>query len=392
LKDIRVRQVLGGFLPSNGVGTGFAREALERLAQTRGGRIFDPECLTEDYENGYCLHAMGGRQIFVPVLLRPQGPIATREYFPREFRSAVRQRSRWVAGIALQGWQRHGWRAPWRQLYWLWRDRKGLAGNLLSPVSNVLFLYLIGKWAAGFRHLPLPAWLLPVCGATLLLSCVQTATRMTFCTRLYGWRMAALSPLRIFWGNAINFVATMGALRQFIGARLRSRSLAWRKTDHVYPVHRGAQHGRQRLGEVLIGMHWMSKEEIEQALHELPPGMRLGEYLVDRRRLSEDDLYEALSSHAGIPLGRPPRHDLSRAAARVLPADAARRWRVLPYRISLGQLHVLVSDVPSEELSRRLAGICGLEIRFRLVLPRDFEALAAEFLPGARGQGSGARD
>ena len=34
-KDIPVRQHLGGFLPSNGVGTGFDRAALERLAATR---------------------------------------------------------------------------------------------------------------------------------------------------------------------------------------------------------------------------------------------------------------------------------------------------------------------------------------------------------------------
>ena len=69
LKDIPVRLRLGGFLPSNGVGCGFARTALERLAETREGRIFDPECLTEDYENGFRLHAMGYRQIFVPVRL-----------------------------------------------------------------------------------------------------------------------------------------------------------------------------------------------------------------------------------------------------------------------------------------------------------------------------------
>src|ERR1051325_249387 len=51
LKDIPVRQFLGGFLPSNGVGTGFVRTALDRLAESRDGRIFDPDCLTEDYEN-----------------------------------------------------------------------------------------------------------------------------------------------------------------------------------------------------------------------------------------------------------------------------------------------------------------------------------------------------
>src|SRR5581483_11054265 len=37
LKDIPVRQRLGGFLPSNGVGCGFERKALERLAEGRQG-------------------------------------------------------------------------------------------------------------------------------------------------------------------------------------------------------------------------------------------------------------------------------------------------------------------------------------------------------------------
>lgn len=109
-KDIPVRQRLGGFLPSSGVGTGFDREALERLGRERG-LVFNPESLTEDYETGFRLHAMGCRQVFLPIRMEAGGAVATREYFPSTFRTAVRQRSRWVAGIALQGWERHGWRA-----------------------------------------------------------------------------------------------------------------------------------------------------------------------------------------------------------------------------------------------------------------------------------------
>ncbi|MGA1995493.1 MAG: glycosyltransferase [Bryobacteraceae bacterium] len=37
LKDLVVRRLLGGFLPANGVGTGFERDALEALAAARGG-------------------------------------------------------------------------------------------------------------------------------------------------------------------------------------------------------------------------------------------------------------------------------------------------------------------------------------------------------------------
>src|SRR5215471_3108416 len=111
MKDIPVRQRLGGFLPSNGVGTGFAREAIERLAERRGGKPFDPSCLTEDYETGFEIHAMGLEQVFVPLA----GDLAaTREYFPRRLAASVAQRCRWVTGIVLQGWERHGWQAPWQ--------------------------------------------------------------------------------------------------------------------------------------------------------------------------------------------------------------------------------------------------------------------------------------
>jgi adsorption protein B len=100
-KDIPVRQQLGGFLPANGVGTGFERSALERLRRHHNGDVFDADSLTEDYESGFLMHAAGYRQIFVPLRGGGREPVATREYFPRGWREAIRQRSRWVSGVAL---------------------------------------------------------------------------------------------------------------------------------------------------------------------------------------------------------------------------------------------------------------------------------------------------
>jgi len=255
-KDIPVRQRLGGFLPSNGVGTGFGRAALERLAANRKGKMFDPECLTEDYEMGFLLHAQGCRQIFVPLRFGGSGFVATREYFPRRFRTSVRQRSRWVAGITLQGWQHHGWRGPWRQIYWFWRDRKGLAGNLLSPVANLFCVYGTGSyffsvWTATAWHLgtQIPAWVSGACCCTLWISLVQGGVRMHASARVFGWRFALAVPVRILWGNLVNSAATAAALRQFLEATVRGRRLAWRKTEHVYPV---AQF-RQAVAATLLG-------------------------------------------------------------------------------------------------------------------------------------------
>jgi adsorption protein B len=242
-KDIPVRQFLGGFLPSNGVGTGFDRTALERLAATRCGHPFDPDCLTEDYETGYLLHSLGYNQIFLPVRTGAAGPVATREYFPRRFRAAISQRTRWVTGIALQSWQRHGWRAPWSQLYWFWRDRKGLAGNLLSPAANLFFLYgaasylgSLGQSAPWHFGSHIPPWVLDLDRLTCGIALLQTGVRARSGARIYGWRFAAAVPLRMFWGNLVNFAATTTALWEFWDARARGLGLAWRKTDHVYPV------------------------------------------------------------------------------------------------------------------------------------------------------------
>ena len=241
-KDIPVRQRLRGFLPSSGVGTGFDRDSLDRLGSMQGGMAFNPESLTEDYEAGFCMQAMGCRQIFLPIRVEAAGPVATREYFPNSFRTAVRQRSRWVAGIALQGWERHGWKAPWRQRYWLWRDRKGLAGNLLSPAANVLCLYggvsyaaavLSGHpWSLGSQ---IPPRLAAIYSVTFSISVFQMATKIRCSARVYGWRFAAGAPLRMLWANLVNCAATAAALSQFMASRLTRRALVWRKTEHVYP-------------------------------------------------------------------------------------------------------------------------------------------------------------
>ncbi|HTS28491.1 MAG TPA: glycosyl transferase family protein [Bryobacteraceae bacterium] len=387
-KDIPVRRRLGGFLPSNGVGTGFGRVALRRLAATREGRVFDPECLTEDYQTGYQLHAMGCTQIFVPLRFGETGPAATREYFPRRLRAAIRQRSRWVTGIALQGWQKNGWRAPWQQIYWFWRDRKGLVGNLITPLANAIFLYGIARYSisggtvAAWNDL-VPAWLTRLCEATLWITLLQ-ATIRTFCAaRIYGWVFAGGVPLRMLWGNLVNSSATVVAVWQFWRASRKQRAPAWQKTEHVYPGQAAAIEGKPLLGEVLVRMRCVSTSDLEAALESCPKGTRIGEHLVAAQRLSEENLYQALSSQAGIPLGVPDRHEVNRLATRVLPAEAARRWKVLPYRVAVGQLHVLTADLPSEELAHDLAAFSALEIRYRLVRPKEFEEIAREYLPGA---------
>jgi bacteriophage N4 adsorption protein B len=372
LKDIPARQILGGFLASNGVGCGFDRRALERLAATYGGLIFPPDSLTEDYEIGFRLYELGYRQMFVPVRFDAGEPIATREYFPRRRRAAVVQRSRWIAGIALQGWERQGWRGSLLRRYWFWRDRKGLVGSLLAPAANLTFVCGAIGWQDIARGIPWIAWLY---GAIFALAVFQISMRMYSSSRIYGWRFASLAPLRMVWGNLLNFQATAKALAQFTIARVRRRTLRWQKTEHSFPMHSVKARGRPRLGEVLVRMRCLDMDDVQKAMRTLPSGSRLGEHLVQLRKLTEENLYRALSSQAGIPLGAPKELELNRMAMRLLPAEMAKRWRVFPYRVEMGQLHLVTTEVPSEQMARELGGASALDLRFRLVAPREFEKL-----------------
>ncbi len=385
-KDIPVRQMRGSFLPGNGVGTAFSRAVLERLAAAHSNGMFDPECLTEDYENGWRIHALGCPQVFVPLRREKAGLLATREYFPHTFRSAVRQRARWVMGIVLQSWERRGWHAPASQQYWLWRDRKGVVGNLITPVLNLLFLYGAVTWAFslaahrrwdfGAQH-PAFQWLF---SATFALSGFQLVVRALCCRRIYGWRFALGVPVRAFLGNILNCAATVRALALYADAKLHRRSLVWAKTQHNYPNPAAFQSEIRPLGFILAGSQFATQADVDEALAAKAPGERIGEYLVRRGKLSEQNLYIALSLQNNLPLGKPTAAEISETATHALPAEVARRWQVLPFRVTSGELFVAGPELPSLEMTRDLQCSCKLEVRFRLVTPTDFKELACAYL------------
>jgi len=383
-KDMPAREFLGGFIPSNGVGTGFSRLALELLAEAHQNRIFEPACLTEDYENGWRIHRLGLRQKFIPVRFRRGRPVATREFFPRSFRTAIRQRTRWVTGIALQSWEFHGVRDSLAMSYWLWRDRKGLLGNLITPLMNILFVIGAGTWTwSRFSH---HAWLLaremsrfyPVYMLGLSLQFVQTCFRMYASARVYGVRFAAGVPVRVIVANWMNCFATVFAICNYTRAKMRSQPLRWAKTDHAYPSRSALLNERKRLGEILTGSFWITPGELEAALASKPPDRRLGRHLVSLGLISEEDLCVALSLQNNLPRGKP--ENVSLPVTRALPAAMAKKWKVLPFRIAAGELHVASPELPVQEMEKDIRRFSSLEIHFQLVTPREFEELAVEYL------------
>lgn len=369
-RDLYVRARLGGFLPSAGVGTAFSRRALERLAVKAENRIFEPGCLTEDYENGFRVKELGFRQILLPA---GRDVVATREYFPRDWRSATKQRTRWVTGIVWQGLERHGWEGGPRQWWWHWRDRKGLIGNPVSLIANVLFCYGLA--------VPIDSSLLALAPFTIGMAILQAASRAVIVYGVYGWRQALMAPLRIPLANLINSVAGTRATWRYWSARVHGEPLVWLKTAHQYPNRFALEAHRPTIQEVLVQSNYCTAEQIAEAIETKPAGRRLQDWLIDSGVLSEDEMYEALSLQLCVPLASVTPEEIPASTARALPAHIVRSMAVIPIRRQAGELILASPDLPPEETQRSLQEYTRMPVRFALVTRSNYEELCRSMLP-----------
>lgn len=108
-KVMVVRQAMGVSVPAAGVGCAFRREMLNRLVPDGDFGPFSVESLTEDYELGMRIRGAGGKAAFVRARGDDGRLVATRAWFPADMSAAVRQKARWMHGIAFQAWDRLGW-------------------------------------------------------------------------------------------------------------------------------------------------------------------------------------------------------------------------------------------------------------------------------------------
>lgn len=240
-KNLIARQALGAGLPLAGVGCAIARTALATIAAVRGGDPFDAGSLTEDYELGLLLGRSGAGGVIARVREQARGPlVAVRAYFPATLETAVRQKTRWMTGIALAGWDRVGWAAR-RDVAEHWMRMRDRRAPLAILVLTIAYFALFGSAVSGAAHrlagTPRPA----VTDATVLLLEVNAGlllwrilARAAFTTRDYGLVEGLWSLPRLFVGNLIALLAVRRAVWRYIGL-LRGDALHWDKTAHVFP-------------------------------------------------------------------------------------------------------------------------------------------------------------
>ena len=382
-KDLATRHAAGAFVPGCGVGTALRRDVLRQMME-RDGDVFDPASLTEDYDLGLRLFRLGVKQVFLPLLSDRNGYLATREYFPNRWRAAVRQRSRWIAGNALQGWERHGWSGRWTMRWFLWRDRKGLWGNPLSVVCNLLLIAGGLSWA---RHIfqgsawvvesavHVTSWLVPLLGINFALMVVRLAVRTVASGRIYGWPFALLVPVRLLWANFLNAAATFRACQSWLAAKLRGERLAWAKTSHAYPTRGALLSHKKSLPEVLELLGLGPAAFFEDALVRCPQDALPGDFLAGEGLVGEDEMMEALCLQHSLPRARCEQDEIPIRVRRAIPLREANAWRIVPFRIGEGALHIATPNVPTDEMLAELRRFTRLDIRFYLISSREYDEL-----------------
>ena len=240
-KALVVRDALGAGIPMAGVGCGMARRALARLAGLRGENApFAAECLTEDYELGLGIAEMGGRTRFVRRRAPDGRLIATRAYFPHRLDQAVRQKTRWVFGIAFQGWDRLGWHRSPVEIWMRLRDRRGPLTALVLSIAYAALLLAGMGWLAGLAGITHTAELTSALTIVLLVNFVsfawRCAMRFGFTAREYGLVEGVRAVLRIPVANIVAIMAGRRALFAYIHS-LCGPLPRWDKTEHeIHPT------------------------------------------------------------------------------------------------------------------------------------------------------------
>jgi adsorption protein B len=239
-KSLVVRDAVGAAIPAAGVGCGFARDSLAELARRREDSRqpgpFAPDCLTEDYELGLLVSGAAGKGRFIRCRDSDGALVATRAYFPATLDESVRQKTRWIHGIALQGWDRLGWSRRPVDIWMALRDRRGpLTAVVLAAAYGLLVVEaLLGLARVAGWHEPLAMSnaLRLVLIATFAGFVWRATWRFAFTAFEYGVAEAIRSVLRIPIANVIAIMAGRRALAAYVRT-LRGGQVTWDKTTHT---------------------------------------------------------------------------------------------------------------------------------------------------------------
>lgn len=245
-KTMVVREALGAALPLAGVACAIQRGMMGRLALQNEGKPFNPVSLTEDYELGMRIGAAGGRTILARMLDGTGRLVGTRACFPATFKTSVRQKARWLTGIALAGWDNLRWHGSLSQKWMLLHDRRSIfaAIILLVAYACIVLTGVLALLELFGRHRPAPLSenLITLLWVNFGFLLWRLSVRASFVWSLYGPAEAARSIPRTLIANFVAIFAARSACTAYLRYCM-GRPLTWDKTSHHIVPAKEMLHG-----------------------------------------------------------------------------------------------------------------------------------------------------
>src|SRR5215212_8828912 len=138
------------------------------------------------------------------------------------------------------------------------------------------------------------------------------------------------------------------------------------------------------LGTLIFRAGLLPAETIENALEEgVKTGRRLGEILVERNLIKEEDLTRLLAGQKGLPYVSLHERPVDVEATRLLAEDQARLFTALPIGFEDGVPVVAVADPTNDVLTRNIREAIGQEARFVVVARSELNEVIGEVFSGA---------
>jgi hypothetical protein len=137
------------------------------------------------------------------------------------------------------------------------------------------------------------------------------------------------------------------------------------------------------LGTLIFRAGLLPAETIENALEEgVKTGRRLGEILIERGLLQEEDLTRLLAGQKGLPFVSLRSEAIDPEATRLLSEDQARLFSALPIRFEDGLPLVAVADPTNDVLNRNIREALGQEVRFVVAGRSELNEVIGEVYSG----------
>jgi hypothetical protein len=146
------------------------------------------------------------------------------------------------------------------------------------------------------------------------------------------------------------------------------------------------------LGTLIFRAGLLPAETIENALEEgVKTGRRLGEILIERGLIKEEDLTRLLAGQKGLPFVSLRERSIDSEAAHLLAEDQARLFTALPIGYEDGVAVVALADPTNDILNRNIREAIGQEARFVVAARSELNDLIGEVFSGALAAPEGLR-